>query len=194
MCRKVTTSATAVRYTARSGKGFQTHPKPDVVPGCLGKVDGLLSSIHHDARHQLLQHHCAHHGHCADVLPAGNANHQSQACECLIVPCPSPPEAQVRAQLVLYTNKLVTPSASVLCVPYLPAHHAPRCCVLGRRARGRRSQSLTSFSRTCHWNISATSLPSQPALQPTRPRTSSTASWTRGRTPLVHSSATVSPA
>lgn len=170
----------------RSGEGVQTHPDLDVVLGCLGKVDGLLGSIHHDARHQLLQHHCAHHGHHADVLPAGHADHQPQACEC--------PEAQVRAWLVLRTNKLVVPSSSSLHVPHLPAHHTPRCCVSGRRAQGRRSQSLTNSSRTCHWNTSATSSPSQPALQPTRPRTSLTASWTRGRTPLVPSPTTVSPA
>lgn len=90
------TSSSCCGATAKSGKGFQTHPEPDVIPGFLGKVDGLLGPIHHDARHQLLQHHCAHHGHRADVLPAGHAAHQPQACECPIVPCSCPPEVQVR--------------------------------------------------------------------------------------------------
>lgn len=109
--------------------------------------------------------------------------------------CPVPADPRIRLGLVWSsTSAMVAPSALALCVPYLPDPHSPRCCVLGRQAQERRSPSPTSFSGTCHWNISATSSPSQPALQPTRPRTSSIASWTRGRTPLVPSSASVFPA
>lgn len=104
-----------------------------------------------------------------------------------IMPCPSPP----KAWLVFHTNQLVVPSALVLYVPHLPDRYSPRCCALGRQAQGRHSPSPTSFSRTCHWNISVTSSPSQLARQPTRPRTSLIASWTRGRTPLAPSPASL---
>lgn len=111
----------------------------------------------------------------------------------LIMPVPAQPKARVRTWLVFHANKSVAPSAPALHVPRLPDCRSPRCCALGRQAQGRRSPSPTNFSGTCRWNISATSSPSQPALQPTRPRTSLTASWTRGRTPLAPSSVTMSP-
>lgn len=70
---------------------LQAPPVPPVVPGRLGEVDGLLLHIHRDARHQLLQHHRANHGHHPDVLPARHAAHQPQARECRCLPSlPSP--------------------------------------------------------------------------------------------------------
>lgn len=108
-------------------------------------------------------------------------------------PCPSPPQGSGSGMASLPHQQVGSSLCVSIVYTHLPGHRSPRCCALGQQARGRLSLSPTSFSRTCHWSTSATSLPSQPALQPTRPRTSLTASWTRGRTPLLLSSASEPP-
>lgn len=102
----------------RVGRGARPSPEPPGVPGCLGEVDGLFGSIHHDARNQLLQHHRAHHGYRADVLLAGHAAHQPQACECPTVPCLTLPQGPGRGGWpLLCTGPCKRPPHSqVLCI------------------------------------------------------------------------------
>lgn len=118
------------------GGGSRSSPESPVVPDRLGEVDGLFIPIHHDARHQLLQHHRAHHGYHADVLPAGHAPHQPQARECPATPCRTPRQGPGQGGWLLLCT------VGELC---LHDPHSPRCCAPAQQAQGRPSPSPTSF-------------------------------------------------